>query len=134
MAKLNYLQLDDDQQLFSYYITLCHVYYFNVSDENTEKENQVAEGTVETISSLIFHAINIQGTTIREMDNDTYEKEYKRFYNDIMNAIKECCKNEVDFNDFLEILDEILGAAIKLATAFQKLESVKDEMINEEDE
>jgi glutamine synthetase type III len=126
MAKLKHLKFETDDPLQSYYITLCHVYYFNVLEDNTEKEKIQNESTIETISSLIFHAINIEGTTIREMDNKQYVREYKRFYKDIMVAIKESCKNEVDFDVFLEIIDEIIGAAIKLATAFNKLETVKE--------
>lgn len=131
MANLKYLQLDNDDPLNSYYITLCHVYYFHVSDDNSEKEKLQAEGTIETICSLLFHAINIEGTTIREMDNERYVKEYKRFYNDIIDAIRECCKNEVDFEIFLEIIDEIIGAAHTLANAINKLHSVKEEYTEE---
>lgn len=127
MANLKYLRLDNDDPLNSYYITLCHVYYFNVSDDNSEKEKLQAESTIETICSLLFHAINIEGTTIREMDNERYVKEYKRFYNDIIDAIRECCKNEVDFEIFLEIIDEIIGAAHTLANAINKLHSIKEE-------
>lgn len=131
MANLKYLRLDNDDPLNSYYITLCHVYYFNVSDDNSEKEKLQAESTIETICSLLFHAINIEGTTIREMDNDRYVKEYKRFYNDIIDAIRECCKNEVDFEIFLEIIDEIIGAAHTLANAINKLHSIKEEYTEE---
>ena len=126
MANLNHIQIDNENHLFSYYITLCHVYYFNVSDDNSEKDRLQTEGTIDMISSLIFHAINIEGTTIREMENEQYEKDYKRFYNDILTAIKECSKNEVDYPNFLEIIDDIIGAAIKLASAFEKLTMVKE--------
>jgi hypothetical protein len=132
MAKLNYVQVDEDDHLNSYYITLCHVYYFNVSEDNSEKEKLQAEGTIETLSSLIFHAINIEGTTIREMEISQYEREYKRFYNDIMMAIKECTKNGIEYDDFLLIMDEIVGAAISLARAFEKLETVKESTSEEE--
>jgi glutamine synthetase type III len=131
MANLKHLQIDHDDPLNSYYITLCHVYYFHVTDENSEKEKHQAEGTIETICSLLFHAINIEGTTIREMDNERYVKEYKRFYNDIIDAIRECCKNEVDFEIFLEIIDEIIGAALTLANAFNKLQSEKEKYMEE---
>ncbi|WP_442599688.1 hypothetical protein [Neobacillus sp. D3-1R] len=130
MAKINYIQADEDDILKSYFITLSDVYYFNVSEDNSEKEQLQTESTIENISSLIFHAITIEGTTIREMDNEVYERIYKRFYNDIMNAIKECAKNGVIFEDFLVIIDEIIGAAITLASAFGKIEQVK--AVNEE--
>jgi glutamine synthetase type III len=133
MANLKHLQIDNDDPLNSYYITLCHVYYFHVSDDNSESEKQKADDTIETICSLLFHAINIEGTTIREMDNEIYVKQYKRFYNDIIDAIQECSKNEVDFEVFLEIIDEIIGAATTLANAFNKLQSVKEEYIEEEE-
>lgn len=126
MANLKYIHLDEDDPLNSYYITLCHVYYFNVSENNSEKEKQQADATIETLSSLIFHAINIEGTTIREMDNDRYEKEYKRFYSDIMTAIKECCQNTVEYDEFLVIMDEIIGAAIALASAFNKIDDIRE--------
>jgi glutamine synthetase type III len=131
MANLKHLQIDHDDPLNSYYITLCHVYYFHVTVENSEKEKHQAEGTIETICSLLFHAINIEGTTIREMDNERYVKEYKRFYNDIIDAIRECCKNEVDFEIFLEIIDEIIGAALTLANAFNKLQNEKEKYMEE---
>jgi hypothetical protein len=126
MANLKYIHLEEDDPLNSYYITLCHVYYFNVSEDNSEKEQQQADATIETLSSLIFHAINIEGTTIREMDNEQYEKEYKRFYGDIMTAIKECCQNTVEYDDFLVIMDEIIGAAIALASAFNKIDHIRE--------
>jgi glutamine synthetase type III len=127
MANLNYIHTDEEDPLYSYYVTLCHVYYFHVGENDSEKEKQQAEATIETISSLIFHAINIEGTTIREMDNEQYVREFKRFYNDIIEAIQECCKNEVDYDVFLEIIDEIIGAARKIATALHKLQSIKVE-------
>jgi glutamine synthetase type III len=127
MADLKHIFFDNEDPTFSYYITLCHVYYFYVSEDNSEKEKEQADGTIQTLSSLIFHAINIEGTTIREMDNEQYVKDYKRFYSDIMGAIQSCCKNEVDFDVFLQIIDEIIGAAIGLATAFDKLSKIKEE-------
>lgn len=138
MAKINYIQAADDDILRSYYITLSDVYYFNVSEDNTEKEKQQAEYTIDNISGLIFHAINIEGTTIREMENEVYEKIYKRFYNDIMSAIQECAKNGVVFDDFLVIIDEIIGAALTLASAFGRIEQVKtaleeSEVVEEDD-
>ncbi|MHC0037034.1 hypothetical protein [Pseudoneobacillus sp. C159] len=132
MANLKYIQTNAEDPLYSYYVTLCHVYYFHVEEDNSEKEKQQAESTIETISSLIFHAINIEGTTIREMDNQQYVQEYKRFYNDLIGAIQDCCKNEVDYEVFLEIIDEIIGAARKIAKAYQKLESIKVETVEED--
>jgi hypothetical protein len=126
MANLKYIHIEEDDPLNSYYITLCHVYYFNVSEDNSEKERLQADATIDTLSSLIFHAINIEGTTIREMDNEQYEKEYKRFYNDIMAAIKECCQNTVEYDEFLIIMDEIIGAAIALASAFNKIDHIRE--------
>jgi hypothetical protein len=134
MANLKHILFDNEDPIHSYYITLCHVYYFHVTDDNSEKEKLQAEATIETLSSLLFHAINIEGTTIREMDNERYVKEYKRFYNDIIDAIRECCKNEVDFEIFLEIIDSIIGAALTLANAFNKLQSVKEEYYEEVEE
>ncbi|MFE8699374.1 hypothetical protein ACFYKX_01925 [Cytobacillus sp. FJAT-54145] len=125
MAELKYLQIDDN--LESYYITLCDIYFYHVSQSSSEDEKTKTAGTIDQISSLIFHAITVGGTTIREMDNEKYEKEYKRFYNDIMSAIKECSENDVVFDSFLEIIDEIVGAALKLASAFEKLGKIKEE-------
>jgi hypothetical protein len=65
------------------------------------------------------------------MDNERYVKEHKRFYNDIIDTIRECSRNEVDFEIFLEILDDIIGAALTLANAFQKLQSVKEDYMEE---
>jgi CRISPR/Cas system-associated endonuclease Cas3-HD len=127
MAQLKHIHIEEEDHLYSYYLTLCHVYYFYVIDNNESKEEKgKTEGTVEMICSLIFHAINIEGTTIREMDTEEYNKKYKRFYHDMITVIKECCKNEVEYEDFLEILDEIVGAAIKIASAFEKLYSLKE--------
>lgn len=132
MAKLKYLQLEENFE--SYYLTLSDVYFYHVSETNSEKEQLQAESTIDVITSLIFHAININGTTIREMDNDLYERDYKRFYNDFMNTIKDCAKNEVDFHVFLEILDDIVSAAALLTKAFDKLEEVKAHEEEEEAE
>lgn len=131
MAKLKHIQ--QDTNIESYYITLCDVYFYHLPGES-EKEEQRLEAAVETLSSLIYHAISIDGTTIREMDNSRYEKEYKRFYTDIMRAIRECSQNEVDFGEFLEILDEIISAAILLANAFEKIDKVKEEATQEDEE
>jgi hypothetical protein len=125
MAELKYLLVEDN--LESYYITLCDVYFYNYSEDNTEKEKTKLAGTIDTLSILIFHSINIEGTTIRDMDKQKYEHEYKRFYEEMMLAISECSKNQVDIDDFLEIMDEIVGAAIMLKTAFDKLKKVKEE-------
>ncbi|WP_409298542.1 hypothetical protein V1498_09530 [Peribacillus sp. SCS-26] len=123
--------VESDESLESYYIALCDIFYY-YPEETRGSDSEAVKGAIHILSGLIFHGISIDGITIREMDQLKYEKMYKRFHSEIMDAIQICSKNEVEFLYFLDILDELFGAAIKLHAAVEKIEDIEQESGNDE--
>ncbi|WP_409288459.1 hypothetical protein [Peribacillus sp. SCS-37] len=120
-----------DESLESYYIALSDIFYYYPEDTRGS-DSEAVKGAIDILSGLIFHGISIEGITIREMEQLKYEKMYKRFHPEIMNAIQICSKNEVEFLYFLDILDELFGAAIKLHAAIEKVADIEKDSDHEE--
>lgn len=121
MGKLEFLETN--QNFRSYYRTLRDINYFLNSQSELEKDKILVANQV--LTKLIFDFIRIDDITFREMKHEQYEKEYRIFQNDFLNIIQSSGENDVDFDDFSALLDEIIGIANLRTDALGKIQKAK---------
>lgn len=121
MSKLDYLEIT--RNFKSYYQTLRDANYYLHSDSDVDNEKLKATSIV--LSKLILGFIRIDGTSFREMKSDQYEKDFQIFYNDFLSVIQNSGENNVDFDHFTSLIDEIIGIAIKRRNALEKIQKEK---------
>jgi seryl-tRNA synthetase len=123
MSKLEFLEVT--RNFRSYYKTLRDVNYYLSSDFDKEKLQAVSQ----VITKLIFGFIRMNGTTLREMNPDQYEREYQMFQDDFLNIIQNSGENNVDFDDFADLLDELIEIANHRMNALRKVQKTKQESV-----
>jgi hypothetical protein len=121
MSKLNYLEITWNFK--SYYQTLRDINYYLNSD--AEVDHVKLKATSSVISKLILGFIRTNGTSFREMDREKYEKEFLIFYDDFLSVIQNSGENNVDFEQFTALIDEIIGIAIRRKDALDKIQKEK---------
>jgi hypothetical protein len=130
MSKLDFLEIS--RNFKSYYRTLRDVHYYLTNDPELSDEELQAVSKV--ISKLIYGFIRIKGTSFREMDRELFEEGFNLFHQDFLNVIQYSGENNVDFNQFTSLLDEIIGIAVKRTIALGKIKKVKQESLLEDNE
>ena len=135
MSKLKYLEIT--RNFKSYYQTLRDINYYLNSDSEVDQVKLQATSSV--ISKLILGFIRTNGKSFREMDREQYEKEFLIFYDDFLNVIQNSGENNVDFEQFAALIDEIIGIAVRRKNALDKIQkeklgtSVENEEVIEEE-
>lgn len=130
MSKLDFLEIS--RNFKSYYRTLRDVHYYLTNDPELSDEELQAVSKV--ISKLIYGFIRIKGTSFREMDREQFEDGFNLFHQDFLNVIQYSGENNVDFNQFTSLLDEIIGIAVKRTIALGKIKKVKQESLLEDND
>jgi hypothetical protein len=123
MAKLEFLEVNKNFK--SYYKTLRDVNYY-LGDSKLGKEN--IKATTKVITKLIFDFIRTSGTTFRDMDEEKYIKAYEMFHEDFLRIIENSGVNNVEFDEFAGLLDELIQIANHRTAALQKIKTTKQEM------
>ncbi|MFL6555106.1 MAG: hypothetical protein ACJ8MO_03185, partial [Bacillus sp. (in: firmicutes)] len=103
MSNLEFLEVS--QNFKSYYRTLRDVHYYLTNDSEVSQEELQAVSKV--LSKLIYGFIPIKGTSFREMDREQFELEFNLFHQDFLNVIKNSGENNVEFDQFTALIDEI---------------------------
>jgi septation ring formation regulator EzrA len=68
------------------------------------------------------------------MDREQFEQEFNLFHQDFLNVIQNSGENNVDFNQFTALVDELIGVAVKRTNALGKIKKVKQVWSFEDDE
>lgn len=123
MSKLEFLEVNRDFR--SYYRTLRDVNYYY---SNSELGKEHIETTTQVITKLIFDFIRTDGITFREMNPEKYDKEYQMFQEDFLEIIENSGVNNVDFEEFASLLDELIEIANHRFSALQKIKTTRQEM------
>ncbi|WML60535.1 hypothetical protein [Neobacillus sp. PS2-9] len=121
MSKLIYLEIT--RNFKSYYQTLRDINYYLNSDSEVDQVKLQATSSV--ISKLILGFIRTNGKSFREMDREQYEKEFLIFYDDFLSVIQNSGENNVDFEQFAALIDEIIGIAVRRKDALDKIQKEK---------
>jgi len=136
MSKLKYLEIT--RNFKSYYQTLRDINYYLNSDSEVDQVKLQATSSV--ISKLILGFIRTNGKSFREMDREQYEKEFLIFYDDFLSVIQNSGENNVDFEQFAALIDEIIGIAVRRKDTLDKIQkeklgtSVENEEVIEDEE
>ncbi|MCM2532445.1 hypothetical protein NDK43_08665 [Neobacillus pocheonensis] len=130
MSNLEFLEIN--RNFKNYYKTLRDVNYYLTND--TELEKSQIQATSQVLSKLIYGFIRTNGTMFREMSNEQYDKEYHIFYDDFLSVIKNSGENNVEFDTFTSLIDEIIGIANHRTEALRKIKkSLPEDEIDLED-
>jgi len=130
MSKLEFLEIS--RNFTSYYRTLRDIHYYLSNDSELSQEELQAVSKV--LSKLIYGFIRIKGTYFREMDREQFEQEFNLFHQDFLNVIQNSGENNVDFDQFTALVDELIGIAVKRTNALGKIKKVKQVWSFENDE
>ncbi|MEH7502669.1 hypothetical protein V7152_11735 [Neobacillus drentensis] len=130
MSKLDFLEIS--RNFKSYYRTLRDVHFYLTND--SELSPLELQAVSKVLSKLIYGFIRIKGTSFREMDREQFEQEFNLFHQDFLNVIQNSGENNVAFNQFTALIDEIIGIAVKRTIALGKIKKVKQESLIEDEE
>jgi hypothetical protein len=130
MSNFDFLQIS--RNFKSYYQTLRDVHYYLTNDSDLSEEELQAVSKV--LSKLIYGFIRIKGTSFREMDSEQFEQEFNLFHQDFLKVIQTSGENNVDFDQFTALIDEIIGIAVMRTNALGKIIKVKQQSLVEDDE
>jgi hypothetical protein len=130
MGNLDFLEIS--RNFKSYYQTLRDVHYYLTNDSEVKQEE--LEAVSKLLSKLIYGFIRIKGISFREMDREQFEQEFNLFHQDFLNIIQKSGENNVEFDQFTALIDEIIGIAVKRTIALGKIKKVKQELLLEEEE
>ena len=130
MSNLDFLEIS--RNFKSYYQTLRDVHYYLTNDSEVKQEE--LEAVSKLLSKLIYGFIRIKGISFREMDREQFEQEFNLFHQDFLNIIQKSGENNVEFDQFTALIDEIIGIAVKRTIALGKIKKVKQELLLEEEE
>jgi hypothetical protein len=130
MSNLEFLEIS--RNFKSYYRTLRDVHYYLTNDSELNKEELKA--VTKVLSKLIYGFIRIKGTSFREMDREQFEQEFNLFHQDFLNIIQNSGENNVEFDQFSALIDEIIGIAVKRTIALGKIKKLKQKLVQEEEE
>jgi hypothetical protein len=112
MSNLDFLEVNPNFKI--YYQTLRDAnYYFRNRPELL--------GTNQIIAELLLNFIGVNGTTFRDMNPEEYERDYRIFEDDFLDVIENSALNNVEFQTFAGLIDEIIGIARMRANALQKM-------------
>ncbi|WP_026567438.1 hypothetical protein [Bacillus sp. UNC41MFS5] len=128
MSNLDFLEIS--RNFKSYYRALRDAHYYLRNDSELSQEE--LQAVTKVLSKLIYGFIRIKGISFREMDREQFEQEFNLFHQDFLNVIQNSGENNVDFDQFTALMDEIIGIAIMRTIALGKIAKVKQQSLFED--
>ncbi|MEH7075696.1 hypothetical protein [Neobacillus drentensis] len=130
MSNLDFLEIS--RNFKSYYRTLRDVHFYLTNDPELSKEE--LQAVTKVLSKLIYGFISIKGTSFREMEREQFEQEFNLFHQDFLQVIQNSGENNVSFDDFTSLIDEIIAIAVKRTNTLGKIKKGNQELLFEEAE
>ncbi|MFB5197332.1 hypothetical protein ACE198_20790 [Neobacillus sp. KR4-4] len=127
MSNLDFLEIS--RNFKSYYQALRDAHYYLRNDPDLSQEELHA--VTKVLSKLIYGFIRIKGVSFREMDREQFKQEFNLFHQDFLNVIQNSGENNVEFEQFAALMDEVIGIAVKRTIALGKIEKVKHQALFE---
>ncbi|WP_144548162.1 hypothetical protein [Bacillus sp. X1(2014)] len=127
MSNLDFLEIS--RNFKSYYQALRDAHYYLRHDPDLSQEE--LQAVTKVLSKLIYGFIRIKGVSFREMDREQFKQEFNLFHQDFLNVIQNSGENNVEFEQFADLIDEIIGIAVKRTIALGKIEKVKQQSLFE---
>ncbi|GHI00403.1 hypothetical protein [Neobacillus kokaensis] len=118
MAKLKYLE--PTELLEKIYSTLCSEYEDAQHYEN-EPDKEEIRVTKSRLTKKIFNEFVVDEEYFLTMDKETFNERYHLYEDDFLRLIRKCSENNVDYETFTQIIDDLIASAKFRLHAFEQL-------------
>ena len=140
MADLKYLE--PTELLEKIYATLCSEYE-DAQHYKDKKDQEEIEVTKHRLTKKVFNEFVVDEEYFLTMKDETFKERYHLYEDDFLRLIKECSENGVEYDSFIQIIDDLIASAKFRIHAFEQLteeiqrlqeESEEEEVEEEENE
>ena len=118
MAELKYLE--PTELLEKIYATLCSEYE-DAEHYKDEKDQNEIDVTKRRLTKKIFNEFVVDEEYFLTMDSDVFKERYHLYEEDFLRLIKQCSENRVEFETFVQIIDDLIASAKFRLHAFEQL-------------
>ncbi|PLS01367.1 hypothetical protein [Neobacillus cucumis] len=133
MSELKYLE--PTELLEKIYATLCSEYE-DAEHYKDEKDQSEIEVTKKRLTKKIFNEFVVDEEYFLTMDSDVFKERYHLYEDDFLRLIKQCSENRVEYETFVQIIDDLIASAKFRLHAFEQLteEIQKLQEVDEQEE
>ncbi|MEH7419486.1 hypothetical protein V7266_30100 [Neobacillus drentensis] len=133
MAELKYLE--PTELLEKIYATLCSEYE-DAEHYKDEKDQNEIDVTKRRLTKKIFNEFVVDEEYFLTMDADVFKERYHLYEDDFLRLIKQCSENRVEYETFVQIIDDLIASAKYRLHAFEQLteEIQKLQEVDEQEE
>ena len=138
MADLKYLE--PTELLEKIYATLCSEYE-DAEHYISEKDQEQIRITKERLTRKIFNEFVVDAEYFLTMDEETFNERYHLYEGDFLRLIKDCSENRIEYDTFIQIIDDLIASAKFRLHAFEqlteeisKIQEVDEEVEEDQDE
>nr|WP_263324618.1 hypothetical protein [Neobacillus sp. Marseille-Q6967] len=135
MAELKYLE--PTELLEKIYATLCSEYEDEVHYTMGE-DLQDIQVTKRRLTKKVFNELVVDAEYFLTMSEETFRERYRLYEDDFLQLIQRCSENGVDYETFVQIIDDLIASAKFRLNAFEQLneevQRIKEEKQEEDSE
>jgi len=138
MADLKYLE--PTELLEKIYATLCSEYE-DAQHYKSEQDQSEINVTKKRLTKKIFNEFVVDEEYFLTMDAEVFKERYHLYEDDFLRLIKQCSENRVEYDTFVQIIDDLIASAKfrlhafeQLTEEIQKLQEVDEQEETEEEE
>lgn len=130
MPNLRYLE--PTELLEKIYATLCSEYE-DAQHYESEQDQEEIKVTKTRLTKKIFNEFVVDEEYFLTMKKETFKERYQLYEADLIRMIQECSENRIDYETFIQIIDDLIASAKFRLQAFEQL-SDEIHKLQEEDE
>ncbi|MBU8917233.1 hypothetical protein [Neobacillus sp. 114] len=130
MPNLRYLE--PTELLEKIYATLCSEYE-DAQHYESEQDQKEITVTKKRLTKKIFNEFVVDEEYFLTMKKETFKERYQLYEADLIRMIQECSENRIDYETFIQIIDDLIASAKFRLQAFEQL-SDEIQKLQEEDE
>lgn len=118
MAELKYLE--PTELLEKIYATLCSEYE-DEAHYTKEEDLQDIQVTKRRLTKKVFNELVVDAEYFLTMSEETFLERYRLYEEDFLQLIQRCSENGVDYETFIQIIDDLIASAKFRLNAFEQL-------------
>ncbi|MBS4216206.1 hypothetical protein [Neobacillus rhizophilus] len=130
MPNLRYLE--PTELLEKIYATLCSEYE-DAQHYESEQDQKEITVTKKRLTKKIFNEFVVDEEYFLTMNEKTFNERYQLYEVDLLKMIQECSENRIEYETFVQIIDDLIASAKFRLQAFEQL-SDEIQKLQEEDE
>ncbi|MFC4803234.1 hypothetical protein ACFPA1_28315 [Neobacillus sp. GCM10023253] len=130
MPNLRYLE--PTELLEKIYATLCSEYE-DAQHYESQQDQEEIKVTKKRLTKKIFNEFVVDEEYFLTMKNETFKERYQLYEADLIRMIQDCSENRIDYETFIQIIDDLIASAKFRLQAFEQL-SDEIQKLQEEDE